>query len=143
MYHHFASKEALFLAVYEVVERELLDAIGASRCRRPIREMLRLGALAFLDAAATPEYAHLAARGARGHPGEARRALSEQYGLGMVRETLRAIETEGRLSSVLSTRSRQCCSRRCTKRRRPLPTALTSSHAHRGPATHRSRDQLA
>ncbi len=56
MYHHFNSKEALFQAVFEVVERELCDAIATSAMasRDPI-EQLRLGARAFLDAAATGE----------------------------------------------------------------------------------------
>jgi AcrR family transcriptional regulator len=99
MYHHFASKEALFLAVYEVVERELLDAIAVSAMEAsdPV-EMLRLGALAFLDAAATPEVRRISLLDAPAViPVETRRALSEQYGLGMVRETLQAIEAEGRL----------------------------------------------
>ncbi len=99
MYHHFASKEALFLAVYEAVERELLDAIAASAMRAsdPV-EMLRLGAIAFLDAAATPEVRRIVLLDAPAViPVETRRAMSEQYGLGLVRETLRGIESEGRL----------------------------------------------
>ncbi|HEY1739575.1 MAG TPA: helix-turn-helix domain-containing protein [Acidimicrobiia bacterium] len=99
MYHHFASKEALFLAVYEVVERELLDAIAVSAMQAsdPV-EMLRLGALAFLDAAATPEVRRISLLDAPAViPVETRRALSERYGLGMVRETLSAIEADGRL----------------------------------------------
>jgi AcrR family transcriptional regulator len=99
MYHHFASKEALFLSVYEAVEHDLLQAIGmaAMRATDPV-EMLRLGALAFLDAASTPEVRRICLLDAPAVvPVETRRALSEQYGLGMVRETLRAIEAEGRL----------------------------------------------
>jgi AcrR family transcriptional regulator len=99
MYHHFASKDALFIAVYEVVERELLDAIAASAMQAsdPV-EMLRLGALAFLDAAATPEVRRISLLDAPAViPVETRRALSEQYGLGMVLETLRSIDVEGRL----------------------------------------------
>src|SRR4051812_14753103 len=94
MYHHFASKEALFLAVYEAVEHELLQAIGTSAMQAadPV-DMLRLGALAFLDAAATPEVRRICLLDAPAViPVETRRALSEQYGLGMVRETLHTID---------------------------------------------------
>ncbi len=100
MYHHFASKDALFLAVYEAVEHELLEAIAASAMRAtdPV-EMLQLGALAFLDAAATPEVRRIVLLDAPAViPVETRRALSEQYGLGLVRETLRGIDAAGRLT---------------------------------------------
>ncbi len=99
MYHHFASKDALFVTVYETVERELLDAIAASamRAHDPV-EMLRLGALAFLDAAATPDVRRIVLLDAPAViPVETRRAMSEQYGLGLVRETLHAIAAQDRL----------------------------------------------
>src|SRR5436190_10759703 len=56
LYHHFASKEDLFAAVYEEVERDLTEAVivAAAATDDPI-ESLRLGAFAFLDAAATPD----------------------------------------------------------------------------------------
>ena len=99
MYHHFASKEALFLAVYELVERELLDAIAESAmvARDPV-EMLRLGALVFLDAASTRDVRRIVLLDVPAViPVETRRAMSEQYGLGLVRETLRGIDAQGRL----------------------------------------------
>ena len=99
MYHHFASKEAVFLAVYEAVERELLEAIGkaAMTASDPV-EMLRLGAVAFLDAASTPDVRRIVLLDAPAViPVETHRAMSEQYGLGMVRETLHLIDAQGRL----------------------------------------------
>src|SRR4051812_39553316 len=77
MYHHFASKEALFLAVYEAVEYDLLQAIAEAAMRATDAvEMLQLGALAFLDAAATPEVRRICLLDAPAViPVEARRAL--------------------------------------------------------------------
>ena len=134
MYHHFAAKDALFVAVYETVERELLDAIAVSAMQAsdPV-EMLRRGALAFLDAASTPDVRRICLLDAPAViPVETRRALAEQYGLGMVRETLRAIEAEGRLLvQPVDARRRRYCSRRSTKPRLPSPTAETSSRCAR------------
>ena len=99
MYHHFHSKEALFQAVFEVVERELCDAIATSAMasRDPI-EQLRLGSRAFLEAAATGEVRRIVLLDAPAVlPVEVRRRLSEQYGLGMVREALRGVDAAGRL----------------------------------------------
>jgi AcrR family transcriptional regulator len=100
MYHHFTSKEALFVAVFEVVERELCEAIARSAMvsRDPI-EQLRLGARAFLDAAATGEVRRIVLLDAPSVlPVEVRRRLAEQYGLGLVRESLRHAEAAERLT---------------------------------------------
>jgi AcrR family transcriptional regulator len=100
MYHHFNSKEALFLAVFEVVERELCEAIARSAMvsRDPI-EQLRLGSRAFLEAAATEEVRRIVLLDAPSVlPVEVRRRLAEQYGLGLVRESLRHAEAAGRLN---------------------------------------------
>ena len=100
MYHHFNSKEALFQAVYEVVEAELCDAIAKSAMASsdPI-EQLRLGARAFLDAAATGEVRRIVLLDAPAVlPVDVRRRLSEQYGLGLVREALRHADAAARLN---------------------------------------------
>ena len=100
MYHHFSSKEALFQAVFEVVEGELCDAIAKSAMASsdPI-EQLRLGARAFLDAAATQEVRRICLLDAPAVlPVEVRRRLAEQYGLGMVRGALRHADAAGRLT---------------------------------------------
>jgi AcrR family transcriptional regulator len=99
MYHHFSTKEALFQSVFETVERELCDAIATSAMvsHDPI-EQLRLGARAFLEAAATPEVRRIVLLDAPAVlPVEVRRRLSEQYGLGLVREALRHADAAGRL----------------------------------------------
>jgi AcrR family transcriptional regulator len=100
MYHHFHSKEALFQAVYETVEQELCAAIetSAMASRDPI-EQLRLGARAFLDAAATGEVRRIVLLDAPAVlPVDVRRRLTEQYGLGMVRHALRIADAAGRLT---------------------------------------------
>jgi AcrR family transcriptional regulator len=100
MYHHFSSKEALFQAVFEVVEGELCDVIAKSAMTSsdPI-EQLRLGARAFLEAAGTQEVRRICLLDAPAVlPVEVRRRLAEQYGLGLVREALRHADAVGRLS---------------------------------------------
>jgi AcrR family transcriptional regulator len=97
MYHHFASKEDLFRAVYEELETELCDAVArAALAGDGPREQLRLGALAFLDAAADPAVRRVVLLDAPSVlPAELLRELSEKYGLGMVRASLQEAMAAG------------------------------------------------
>jgi AcrR family transcriptional regulator len=100
MYHYFASKEALFQAAYEEVERDLCEALAAaaSAGSDPVEE-LRLGAVAFLHAAGTGEVRRIALLDAPAVlDADTRRALEEQYGLGLMRAVLSEIEAAGRLA---------------------------------------------
>jgi AcrR family transcriptional regulator len=100
LYHHFASKEDLFGAVYEAVERELTEAVvvAAAAATDPV-EGLRLGAFAFLDAAATPEVRRIVLLdGPAVLPPEVRHEIAQRYGLGLVRGALRAADAAGRLA---------------------------------------------
>jgi AcrR family transcriptional regulator len=100
MYHYFASKEALFQAAYEEVERDLCDALAAAAAAGsdPVEE-LRLGAVAFLQAAGTGEVRRISLLDAPAVLDvETRRMLEEQYGLGLLRAVLTAIEAAGRLA---------------------------------------------
>ncbi len=99
MYHHFESKNALFQAVFEQVETELCEAIAiaAMQSSDPVAQ-LRLGAVAFLAAASTPEVQRIVLLDAPSVlASDVRRELGERYGLGMVRESLRAVDVAGRL----------------------------------------------
>jgi AcrR family transcriptional regulator len=101
LYHHFASKEDLFAAVYEEVERDLCDAVVAAAVAvatdDPVEGLL-LGALAFLDAAATPEVRRIVLLdGPAVLTPEVQHEIAQRYGLGLVREALRAADVAGRL----------------------------------------------
>jgi AcrR family transcriptional regulator len=91
MYHHFESKEALFQAVYETVEQEVLNrVVQAAGAASDPKEMLRLGSLAYLDVAAAEEVRRICLLDAPAvlDP-DVRRGLSEQHGLGVIRASLR------------------------------------------------------
>jgi AcrR family transcriptional regulator len=99
LYHHFASKEDLFATVYEEVERELTEAVivAAAATDDPV-EGLRLGAFAFLDAAATPDVRRIVLLdGPAVLSPDVRHEIAQRYGLGLVREALRAAAAAGRL----------------------------------------------
>jgi AcrR family transcriptional regulator len=91
MYHHFASKEALFRAVYEACEEDVLAYLmqAASAATDP-KAMLRLGSLAYLDVAGTEEVRRICLLDAPAvlDPVD-RRELAERFGLGVIREALR------------------------------------------------------
>jgi AcrR family transcriptional regulator len=91
MYHHFASKEALFQAVYEACEQDVLDhVLQAAGAATDAKDMLRLGSRAYLEVAAADDIRRICLLDAPSVlPTEVRRELSERYGLGVIRETFR------------------------------------------------------
>ncbi len=97
MYHHFASKEALFQAVYEEVEEEVLVRLMAAAAPAgDPKEMLRRGSLAYLDIAAADEVRRICLLDAPAVlPTEVRRELSERFGQGVIRESLRECMAAG------------------------------------------------
>lgn len=90
MYHHFPSKEALFQAVYEVCEEEVLaKVVAAAEGADGPKEMLRRGSLAYLAVAARSDVRRICLIDAPAVlPTEVRRALAERFGLGAIREAL-------------------------------------------------------
>ena len=101
MYHYFTSKEDLFRVVYTEVERDLCEAIAnaAMAASDPVEE-LRLGSVAFLRSAATGEVRRIAVLDSPAVlDAETRREVAEQYGLGMLRAALAAVEEAGRLAA--------------------------------------------
>lgn len=99
MYHHFESKLALFQAVYELVEEELMQSIVAAAMTSPDPvEQLTRGSVAFLRAAAQPDVARIALLDAPAVlPAAVRADMRERFGLGAVREALQSIDAAGRL----------------------------------------------
>ena len=90
MYHHFASKEDLFRAVYERCEEEVLDQVMAAAAGAgDPKEMLRRGSLAYLEAAAREDVRRICLIDAPAVlPTEVRRELAERFGLGAIRGAL-------------------------------------------------------
>jgi AcrR family transcriptional regulator len=92
LYHHFGSKEDLFRAVYEEVERELVEQIAAQALSAadPL-EVLHVGARAFLDAVEDPAVQRIALIDAPSVLGwEQWREIGLRYGLGLVQAALEA-----------------------------------------------------
>jgi len=98
LYHHFAGKEELFRAVYEEVERELVEriAVQAAAARDPL-EALFAGARAFLDACeADPAVQRIALLDAPSVLGwEQWREIGLRYGFGLVEGSLAAAMDAG------------------------------------------------
>jgi AcrR family transcriptional regulator len=97
LYHHFQSKEDLFRAVYEAVERDLVEQIAATALAttNPV-QALRAGAHAFLDACEDPAVRRIALTDAPSVLGwEQWREIGMQYGLGLVQATLEAAMEAG------------------------------------------------
>jgi AcrR family transcriptional regulator len=92
LYHHFSSKEDLFRAVYEDVERELVERIAseAMSSSDPL-DALRDGAHAFLDACEDPAVQRIALIDAPSVLGwDQWREIGLRYGFGLVQSTLEA-----------------------------------------------------
>jgi len=102
LYHHFAGKDELFLAVFEVVERELTERIALQAAERsggdPL-ELLRAGASAFLDSTLEPEAQRIVLLDAPAVLGwDVWREVGERYGLGLVIATLEAAMDAGAIA---------------------------------------------
>ncbi|TFV88890.1 TetR/AcrR family transcriptional regulator [Blastococcus sp. CT_GayMR16] len=99
LYHHFADKKALFLAVFEQVEDDLLTSAGTSAggAEDPLGQ-LRTGLLGFLDASLTPEVQRVLLIDGPAVLGWAEwRALEERYGLGAIHRLLARAVDSGQL----------------------------------------------
>src|SRR6478736_9690221 len=98
LYHHFAGKAELFEAVYEEVERELLESIAAKAlgaATDPL-QVLRAGARAFFDACEDPAVQRISLIDAPSVLGWERwREIGMRYGLGLVQEVLAEAMEQG------------------------------------------------
>jgi AcrR family transcriptional regulator len=92
LYHHFASKEDLFRAVFEQVEAELTQRIAAvaAEAQDPY-QALSAGAEAFLDACLDPAVQRITLLDAPSVLGwQQWREIGARYGLGLVQGALEA-----------------------------------------------------
>jgi AcrR family transcriptional regulator len=100
LYHHFSDKRALFEAVYEDVERQLLERIGATvlaSASEPL-QALQAGAAAFLDACEDPAVQRIALVDAPSVLGwEKWREIGLRYGLGLVQGAVQAAMDAGQI----------------------------------------------
>jgi AcrR family transcriptional regulator len=99
LYHHFAGKEELFEAVYEAVERELVERIAerAAGAGDPL-SALHAGAAAFLDACESPAVQRIALIDGPSVLGWERwREIGMRYGFGLVQATLEAAMDAGQI----------------------------------------------
>ncbi|MCW3026975.1 MAG: transcriptional regulator, TetR family [Solirubrobacterales bacterium] len=98
LYHHFTGKRELFEAVYEEVERQLVERIAASAISSaadPL-EALHAGAQAFLDACEDPAVQRIALVDAPSVLGwEQWREIGMRYGFGLVQATVQAAMDAG------------------------------------------------
>jgi AcrR family transcriptional regulator len=100
LYHHFAGKLELFEAVYEEVERQLVELIAASAMSAASDPLaaLRAGAEAFLDACEDPAVQRIALVDAPSVLGWERwREIGLRYGFGLVQATLQAAMDAGQI----------------------------------------------
>ena len=90
LYHHFPDKEALFLAVFEEVERDLAKDLGAAVLAEKREERrLKAGLNAFLDACVDAEFQRVVLLDAPSVLGWERwHEIDAQYGLGLTRAAL-------------------------------------------------------
>lgn len=101
LYHHFEDKQALFLAVFEAVEEDLLAASGSSSPSTGAFSRLQTGLVAFLQAAATSREVQqvLLIDGPAVLGWQQWRALEERYGLGAIRGLLNQALAEGAIAA--------------------------------------------
>lgn len=105
LYHQFASKEELFLAVYEQVEQELtgsvaadLDDVGAPFAA------LRAGIRIFLEACRAPEVQRIVLVDGPAVLGWERwREVAERYGLGLMEGVIAAAVEAGEIAPLNAT----------------------------------------
>jgi AcrR family transcriptional regulator len=101
LYHHFTDKQALFQAVFEAVETELLTAASDTRVDDGAFARLEAGLLGFLDAAATRREVQqvLLIDGPAVLGWQRWRALEESFGLGAIRTLLDQARAEGAIAN--------------------------------------------
>jgi AcrR family transcriptional regulator len=102
LYHQFADKQDLFLAVYEQVEQELTEHVAATlgEVSSPFA-VLRAGIRVFLDACRTPEVQRIVLTDGPAVLGwEAWREVAERNGLGLIEAVVGAAIEAGEIAEL-------------------------------------------
>jgi AcrR family transcriptional regulator len=102
--HHFVDKESLFLAVYEQVESEVVQATAEAGMAvghgDPV-EVLRAGCHAYLDAVLDPAVQRICAiDGPAVLPPDVRNEVTDRYALGLVREVVEQAVAQGEIDNA-------------------------------------------
>jgi AcrR family transcriptional regulator len=96
LYYHFGGKQALFQAVFEQVEEDLLAAAGGVQDTGDALGQLRAGLLGFLDASLTPEVQRIVLIDGPAVLGwQTWRELEGRYGIGAIHSLLERAVVEG------------------------------------------------
>lgn len=103
LYHHFESKEALFVAVFEAVEARIARAtIDASRGIADRIEAMRAGGEAFLKLSREPSIRQIVLTDAPAVLGWQKwREIDARFGFGLLKGSLKAAADAGRLRAEL------------------------------------------
>jgi AcrR family transcriptional regulator len=102
LYHQFASKEDLFLAVYEQVEQELTQRVAGTlgEVTSPF-DAMRAGIRAFLEACRAPEVQRIVLIDGPAVLGWERwREVAERNGLGLIEAVLKAAIEAGEVAEL-------------------------------------------
>jgi AcrR family transcriptional regulator len=100
LYHHFADKRALFLAVHDQIHAEMRLAAG-EQAQGDALERLRSGLIGFMEASLTPEVQRIVfVDGPAVLTPDERRDSDERYGLSTMRGLLKQAVAEGSLPNL-------------------------------------------
>jgi AcrR family transcriptional regulator len=101
LYHHFESKQALFLAVFEAIEVDLVAKVGVTVSGDTRLERLERALSAFLDASLDPEVRRVMLIDGPAVLGWAGwREIEARYGLGAIRQMVGDGIAEGSIVEV-------------------------------------------
>jgi AcrR family transcriptional regulator len=99
-YHHFADKQALFQAIFEALEAELVITVTRAAVGDDAWLRFRAGCRAFLEAALDPEVQRIVLRDAPAVLGWDRfREIDSRYNVALIAAGLRAAIDEGHLDA--------------------------------------------
>jgi AcrR family transcriptional regulator len=99
-YHHFEDKKAIFTAVFEEAERELVEAAAAGRRGGDVWTRFRAGCGAFLEASMEPGIQRVALHDAPVVLGwEVWREIAERHSLGVIEAGLERAMAAGQVRS--------------------------------------------